>query len=62
MLYVLPLMGDHFTLPDGYLFVMLLWLSKFKIDLTQWPNLDRYYNNLKQRPSIKKSLEEEGLK
>lgn len=55
------LMGDHYTLPDGYLFVMLFWLSKFKIDVAQWPNLSRYYNNLKKRPSIQKSLQEEGF-
>lgn len=55
------LMGDQFTLPDGYLFVMLTWLKKFNLPLSKWPNLEQYYNNLKTRPAIQKSLQEEGL-
>lgn len=53
------LSGDHFMLPDAYLFVMLLWCGHFKIDLLQWPHVSRYFNELKNRPSIQKSLQEE---
>jgi glutathione S-transferase len=54
------LLGDNFTLPDAYLFVMIRWLSIFKIDIAGWSNLDRYYNELKSRKSIQKSLADEG--
>ena len=53
------LMGEHFTLPDAYLFVMLQWAQGFKFDLTKWPNLDRYHARLMVYPSIAKSLAEE---
>jgi glutathione S-transferase len=55
------LSGDHFTLPDAYLFVILLWASSMKIDLSQCSNLTRYFQKLLQRESVVKSLQEEGL-
>lgn len=55
------LMADEFTLPDAYLFVVLRWVKYFKFDLNQWPKLHTYFNELINRPSIKKSLEEENL-
>jgi glutathione S-transferase len=53
--------GDHFTLPDGYLFVMLTWANNMAIDLSDCEALMRHFAELKQRPSIQKSLQEEGL-
>jgi glutathione S-transferase len=56
------IMSDHLTLPDIYLFVMLTWLNAFKVPLTNWKNLPRFYEMMKARPSVQKSLQEEGLK
>lgn len=53
------LSGDHFTLPDAYLFVMLRWAAYFKLDLKEWSNLSRYFTELSGRPSIKQSLKQE---
>jgi glutathione S-transferase len=55
------LMGDQFTLPDSYLFVILIWVVKLKINLNAWPDLSRYFNEMKQRQSVRESLEEEVL-
>lgn len=55
------LMGDHFTLPDAYLFVILTWCIHFKIDLSQMPSLEKYFLNLQTVPAVRKSLEEEGF-
>ncbi|MCP0914426.1 MULTISPECIES: glutathione transferase GstA [Legionella] len=55
------LLGDEFTLPDAYLFVMLSWARHFKIDLDNCPNLSDYFKNLSKRASVQKSLQEEGL-
>jgi glutathione S-transferase len=55
------LVGENFSLPDGYLFVMLLWSIFFKFNLKQWPNLAAYFKQLKARPSIQLSLEQEGI-
>ena len=55
------LMGNSFTVADSYLLVILVWLTKLKISLNEWPNLSRYFSDLKQRPSVKQSLEAENL-
>jgi glutathione S-transferase len=53
--------GDSFTLPDAYLFVMLFWAHHLKIDLSELPNLNRLYKDLRNRKSVHLALEEEGL-
>lgn len=55
------LVGDEFTLPDIYAFVILNWAKLFNLDLAKWPNLARYYKEIYQRPSVKKAFAEEGL-
>ena len=54
--------ADRYTLPDGYLFVMISWLPMFKIDMNGWKNIPRYFAAIKARPAVQKSLAEEGLK
>lgn len=56
------LIGDHFTLPDAYLFVILFWTTSVKLDLAEWSNLARYFVKLSSRQSIKISLEQEELR
>lgn len=56
------LLSDQFTIADSYMFVMLFWLKKFKIEISDWQALSRYFSDLNARPSIKASLEEEDLK
>lgn len=55
------LTGDHFSLPDAYLFVVLRWAVFFKLDLKSLPNLIHFFNTMLARPSVKKSLSEEEL-
>lgn len=55
------LMGDDFTLPDSYLFVILSWLPLFNIPLSEWPALERYFNNMKNRAAVITALKEEGF-
>lgn len=55
------LVGDDYTLPDGYLFVVLRWMAHFKIDVTQWVHLSHYFSELHQRKAIQKSLQQENL-
>lgn len=55
------LLGEIFTLPDSYLFVMITWMFYFKFNLTDSSNLLRYFSRLKERPSIQKSLEQEEI-
>ncbi|MFI4956512.1 MAG: glutathione binding-like protein [Gammaproteobacteria bacterium] len=53
------LLGDHFTLPDAYCFVTLRWLASFKISLADYPNVQRYFHEVSERPAVKAALEEE---
>jgi glutathione S-transferase len=55
------LMGDALTIADSYLFVILIWLAKLKIQMTAWPNLARYCSDMKQQKSVQQALEEENL-
>jgi glutathione S-transferase len=54
-------MGEQFTLPDGYLFVILRWLAKLKIDINEWTHLPRFFQDMKAHPSVQQALKEEGL-
>lgn len=54
------LTGNSFTLPDGYLFVVLSWMHHFNIILSEWPEVERFFNQVKQRQSVQQSLAEGG--
>ncbi|ARG97879.1 glutathione transferase GstA [Legionella micdadei] len=53
--------GDHFTMADAYLFVMLLWASQMNIDIKEFTHLSRYFAELNKRSAVIKSLKEESL-
>jgi glutathione S-transferase len=55
------LLGDPYTVADGYLFTVLNWSKPLHIDLTKWPVLLGFCENVKARPATLKSLKEEGL-
>jgi glutathione S-transferase len=55
------LMGEHFALPDAYLFVMLGWTGSAGLELARWPRLQAYRRRLEQRPSVRQVLSFEGL-
>jgi len=55
------LLGDQFTLPDAYLFVMLRWTAGQGIDLNHWPKLAAFRERLSKRESVREVLAFEGL-
>lgn len=55
------LLGDRFTVADGYLFVVLRWLKVFKIDLADWPALAAHHARVAARPAVQAALKAEGL-
>lgn len=55
------LMGDQLTLGDSYVFVILIWLAKLEMKMTAWPNLCRYFEDMKARATVQQALKEEGL-
>ena len=55
------LMGDTFTAPDAYLYVMTRWAKRMEMDLTQWPNLKAFNERVEARPKVREALKAEGL-
>src|SRR5262249_48722816 len=56
------LMGDRFTVADGYAFYVLRsWPHHLKQDLARWPELVDYYARLAARPAVAAALEAEGI-
>ena len=55
------LMGDVFTVADGYLFTVLNWCQWVGIDLAKWPLLKDYQARVSARPKVQEALKAEGL-
>jgi len=55
------LMGKQFTVADGYLFVMLAWADRLKLDLSGLPNLMAYKGRIAAREKVQEALTREGL-
>ena len=55
------LMGDKFTVPDAYLFVVSNWAAIQKIDISQWPNVKAFADRVRARPKVQEALKAEGL-
>lgn len=55
------LLGNHFTVADAYLFTVLNWSNFLKIDLTPWPAIVKYMENIGLRKSVQAALKAEGL-
>lgn len=55
------LVGDHFTVADAYLFVVLGWAPLVHFDLSAWPNLQTYRERIAARPHVVEAMTAEGL-
>lgn len=53
-------MGDVFTAPDAYLFVMWTWARRLGFDLEMWPNLLAFAGRMEERASVRRTIEIEG--
>lgn len=55
------IVGKSFTVADAYLFTVLNWSNWLGIDLKKWPHLADYVQRIAARPSVQKTMKEEGL-
>lgn len=55
------LSGKAFGVADCYAFTILRWSKGVGVDLTPFPNIEKYREDLAKRPSIKKTMEQEGV-
>ena len=54
------LMGSQFTVADGYLFVMLTWAERMKLDISTFKNLAAFKARVGARPAVKAALKMEA--
>ena len=50
------LLGKQFTVADGYLFVMLAWADRMKMDLSGMKNLMAFKDRVAARPNVQAAL------
>jgi glutathione S-transferase len=55
------LVGERFTLADGYLFNVLTWAKPAGLDLSPFPALKAWTSRTAQRLSVRESMVAEGL-
>lgn len=54
------LTGDQFSVADAYLYTVLRWNHYFKIELTPWPALAKFYARVDARPAVQAALAAEA--
>ena len=55
------LMGDSFSVPDAYLFVVTNWAQHVGIDVSGFKNLSAFQTRMAGRPAVQEALKAEGL-
>lgn len=55
------LMGDDFTVADGYLFTVTNWAKPLGIDLSGFKNLTTFRDRVGARPAVQAAMKAEGL-
>ena len=55
------LLGERFSVADGYLFTVLSWSPYLGIDLAPWPALEAFVERALRRPAVTEALRAEGV-
>jgi len=55
------LLGERFSVADGYLFTVLGWGRFIGVDLARWPVLQAYQERVAARPAVGAAMRAEGL-
>ncbi|MBS0338895.1 MAG: glutathione transferase GstA [Proteobacteria bacterium] len=55
------LMGDHFSVADGYLFTVTNWAKPTNVDIGGLANLVAYRERVSARPAVQTAMKAEGL-
>jgi glutathione S-transferase len=53
------LMGEHFTVADGYLFTVLRWSKHTGVELGEHPAIGQYMERVGERAAVKAAIEAE---
>jgi glutathione S-transferase len=55
------LMGEHFSVPDAYLFTVANWTKFVNIDISSLTHLGAFMARMAARPAVQEALRAEGL-
>ena len=55
------LLGERFSVADGYLFTVLRWMAPIGFDLAPFPAIQAYQARVGARPAVQAALKAEGL-
>jgi glutathione S-transferase len=55
------LMGDHFTVADGYLFTVTNWTKSTGVDISPYANVKAWHARVGVRPAVQEAMKTEGL-
>jgi glutathione S-transferase len=55
------LMGEHFTVPDAYLFVVTNWCKPMNVDISGLKHLNAFRERMAARPAVQEAMKAEGL-
>ena len=54
-------MGDQFTVADGYLFTVTNWAKPTNLDISAFTHLAAYRDRVAARPAVQEAMKAEGL-
>ncbi|CAN7284693.1 glutathione transferase GstA [Bosea sp. LjRoot237] len=55
------LLGERFSVADGYLFAVANWAKHTGVALDPWPKLRAFMTRMSDRPTVKQAMQAEGL-
>lgn len=55
------LLGEHFTVADAYMFVVVSWSNHVGFDLDSFPRIQEYLARIAARPAVQAAMKVEGL-
>ena len=54
-------LGEHFSVADGYLFTVTNWAKPMGLDVTDLANLQAWFARVGARPAVQEAMKAEGL-
>ena len=55
------LMGEHFSVADGYLFTVTNWTKPTGVDISAFANVQAWHARVAARPAVQTAMKAEGL-
>lgn len=55
------LMGENFTVADGYLFTVTRWAIGLEFDFSKFPHITSFMERMNARPAVQATLKSEGI-